>query len=106
MKNCYLRRELAVYQLSEFECLGVCCRVGLASSKHPASGKHSWGSGRVGKKGRVAGRECPVLSEEKNNLAVGAGMKHSQGPARGYVKQDKKAHFGIKMCKENQKNLG
>lgn len=52
------------------------------------------GLGAVRAQGRrVAGRECPSASEEKNNLAVGAGRRLSQGPASGYIKCDTEAEI-------------
>lgn len=42
---------------------------------------------------RVAGRERPTASEEKNNLAVGAGWRLSHGSGSGYVKCDIEAQI-------------
>lgn len=84
MKNCYLWRELAVYHLSESECLCVLCSTcqkGWPWGYMPAQGR------------RVAEREHPTASEEKNNLAVGAGWRLSHGSERGYVKCDTEAQI-------------
>lgn len=42
---------------------------------------------------RVAGRERPTASEEKNNLAIGAGWRLSHGSGSGYVKCDTEAQI-------------